>query len=175
VREAWRTLLGQWLPQAPKKILDIGCGTGSLTLLLAELGHTLIGIDLSPAMIAQAKAKSSAAGYQIPFQVMNGAFPHFAPQSFDVIVCRHLLWALPEPAQVLARWVALLAPGGRLILVEGFWKTGAGYHAQEVVDALPSSLTNIVVKMLSDNSNLWGSAVSDERYAIIADHAIHPT
>jgi hypothetical protein len=42
-------------------------------------------------------------------------------------------------------------------------------HAQELLDLLPSSLTNIVVQKLSDNSNLWGSAVNDERYALIMD------
>jgi SAM-dependent methyltransferase len=173
-RAAWRDLLGRWLPPAPRKILDIGCGTGSLTLLLAELGHDVIGIDLSPAMIAHAEAKSVAAGYHIPFQVMDAADPQFASEHFDVILCRHLLWALPEPALVLQRWESLLAPAGKLILIEGFWHTGAGLHAQRILNALPLSLTNVHVQQLSDNSQLWGGKISDERYAILADNRVQP-
>jgi ubiquinone/menaquinone biosynthesis C-methylase UbiE len=171
VHAAWRDLLMGWLAPTPKRVLDIGCGTGSLSLICAALGHEVTGIDLSPAMIAQAQAKALAAGYPITFHVMDAAHPQLPSQNFDLLVCRHLLWALPEPAQVLQRWVKLLLPGGRLILIEGFWKTGAGLHAQEVKDALPSSVTNFVVQNLSDNSKLWGGEVSDERYAVIADLA----
>src|SRR4051794_34341132 len=92
IREAWRALLVQWLPPAPKRILDIGCGTGSLSLLLAELGHEVSGIDLSPAMIAQAQRKALAAGHPIAFQVMDAADPQLELQHFDLILCRHLLW-----------------------------------------------------------------------------------
>jgi SAM-dependent methyltransferase len=137
--------------------------------VLAELGHAVTGIDLSPAMISLAEAKAAAAGYPIAFQIMDAAFPQFPLQLFDVLVCRHLLWALPEPAQVLRRWIALLKPGGRLVLVEGYWKTDAGLHAHEIVAALPPTLINVAIQDLSDQPDLWGGAVSDERYAISAD------
>ncbi len=169
VRQAWTNLLVQWLPDGPTAVLDIGCGTGSLSLVLAELGHTVTGIDLSPAMITQAEAKAQAAGQQITFQVMNGADPQFAPQKFDVVLCRHLLWALPEPAQVLQRWVKLLKQGGRLVLIEGYWHTGGGLHAQEIVEMLPVAVSNVTVQHLSDQPVLWGGAVTDERYAVIAE------
>jgi 2-polyprenyl-3-methyl-5-hydroxy-6-metoxy-1,4-benzoquinol methylase len=126
-------------------------------------------------MIAQATAKASSAGQQISFQIMDAAQPHFAPQQFDAIVCRHVLWALPQPEQVLERWVSLLTPGGQLVLIEGFWHTGAGLHAQDVVAALPPSTTNIVVQKLSNNSKLWGAEINDERYAIIADKLVTAT
>ncbi|MFN8490854.1 MAG: class I SAM-dependent methyltransferase [Caldilineaceae bacterium] len=168
IRQAWTNLLVQWLPNSPTEVLDIGCGTGSLSLVLAELGHRVTGIDLSPAMLAQAEAKAQTAGQQITFQTMNGADPQFAPQQFDVVLCRHLLWALPEPAQVLQRWVKLLKPGGRLLLIEGYWHTGGGLHAQEILEMLPIPLSNITVQHLSDQPTLWGGAVTDERYAVIA-------
>jgi SAM-dependent methyltransferase len=168
---AWRDLLTQWLPPSPKKILDAGCGTGSLSLLMAGLGHEVTGIDLSPAMVSRAKAKIAAAGLQATFHVMDAAYPRFAPQTYDIIVCRHLLWALPQPAQVLERWRSLLTASSRMILIEGFWNTGTGLHAEEIVDALPTPVSNVVVERLSDNARLWGGAVSDERYMIVADYA----
>jgi len=169
VRHAWRDLLLPWLPPAPATILDIGCGTGSLSVLLATLGHTVTGIDFAPAMLAQARAKAARAGQAITFQVMDAAQPQLPPQQFDLILCRHLLWALPEPHLVLQRWVDLLTPGGRLLLIEGYWHTGGGLHAKEVVATLPISLTNVAVQTLSDQPTLWGDAVTDERYLVIAD------
>ena len=169
VRRAWRDLLLPWLPPAPAPLLDIGCGTGSLTLLLAQLGYQMTGIDFSPAMVAQAQAKAQAAGHAIPFYVMDAAQPHLPAQHFALILCRHLLWALPEPDLVLQRWTELLLPGGRLLLIEGYWHTGGGLHAEAVVAALPSAIVNVVVQPLSAQSELWGSAVTDERYLVAAD------
>ena len=170
IRETWTEFLKTWLPQTNATILDIGCGTGSLSIVLAELGHKVAGIDLSPSMISHAHAKAARYGFQIEFRVMDAAFPQLSYQQFDVIICRHLLWALPEPEQVLQRWVELLKPKGQMILIEGFWVTGAGLHVQEIIKMLPASLINVSHQNLSDNPNFWGSSVTDERYAIIADN-----
>lgn len=169
VLAAWTTLLRETLPANHADLLDIGCGTGSLSIVLAGLGCTVTGIDFSPEMIAMAETKARSAHQSIQFQVMDAAFPQLLPQQFDVVICRHLLWALPEPDQVLERWVRLLKPGGCLILIEGFWHTGAGLHSQQIMDALPVSLTPVSVQNLSDHADLWGGKVDDERYLIRAD------
>jgi RimJ/RimL family protein N-acetyltransferase/SAM-dependent methyltransferase len=169
VSAAWAELLGRWLPAEPAKILDAGCGTGSLSTIMAQMGHDVSGIDLSPAMVAHARAKALDARQDIRFDVMDASHPNLSSNTFDVIVCRHLLWALSEPDRVLRRWVNLLAPNGRLILIEGFWVTGSGLHADEIVKLLPASLTRVAIEHLSGLSNLWGGEVIDERYAIIAD------
>jgi 2-polyprenyl-3-methyl-5-hydroxy-6-metoxy-1,4-benzoquinol methylase len=169
IRETWTELLKTWLPSTNATILDIGCGTGSLSIVLAGLGHKITGIDLSPSMISLAQAKAATHGLQIAFNVMDAAFPQLSSQHFDVIICRHLLWALPEPKQVLQRWIEFLKQNGRLVLIEGFWATGAGLHAKEIIEMLPSSLINVSVQNLSDNPNYWGGTVTDERYAIVAD------
>ena len=169
VRHAWTARLTDWLPSSPARVLDIGCGTGSLSVIIAALGHNVTGIDLSPAMITQAEAKAADWNFEVVFEVMDAAYPQFAPQQFDVIVCRHLLWALPEPAQALRRWVDLLTPGGRLVLIEGYWHTGAGLHSYEVLAALPASLTRVSVHNLRPQPELWGGDITDERYAVTAD------
>jgi 2-polyprenyl-3-methyl-5-hydroxy-6-metoxy-1,4-benzoquinol methylase len=137
--------------------------------VLAGLGHQVTGIDLSPAMISLARTKAANLGLQIEFQVMDAASPQLSAAQFDAIICRHLLWTLPEPKEVLQRWADLLKPKGRIILIEGFWKTGAGLRANEIIEILPTSFTDYSLTNLSENSNLWGKAVDDERYAIIAD------
>jgi ubiquinone/menaquinone biosynthesis C-methylase UbiE len=157
------------LTSTSAKVLDIGCGTGSLSIVLAGLGYEVTGIDLSPKMISFAEAKAKQAGHRITFHAMDAAFPELAPQQFDTIVCRHLLWTLPQPDEVLRRWVTLLKPNGRLLLIEGFWHTGAGLHADNVIEALPTSLINVQVRNLSHQTELWAGKVNDERYVITAD------
>ncbi len=94
VRQAWAELLRAYLPPPPASVLDLGCGTGSLTVLLAALGHAVTGLDFSGAMIALAEAKADAeaqakaagaapaAGpwHRPQFHVMNAAEPTFAPR-----------------------------------------------------------------------------------------------
>ena len=168
VRQAWSKLLAAWLPPAPATVLDIGCGTGSLSLVMAALGYAVTGIDLSPAMIVQAQNKAQAAGMSIPFQVMDAGHPQLDDQRFNAVLCRHLLWTLPKPAQVLQRWSALLTPGGRFVLIEGFWHTGTGLHVEQVLAALPAAMSNLEVHSLRDQPELWGQVISDERYAVTA-------
>ena len=167
-REAWAALLRDSLPPSPSTILDIGCGTGTLSLILAEIGHDVTGIDLSPAMIERARNKVAAAGTTVTFQVMDASFPQLPPQSFDAICCRHLLWALPERNKVLERWASLLKPGGVMVLIEGFWETGAGLRAADLVHVLPPILVDVHVQSLGDKSVLWGRTVHDERYILTA-------
>jgi ubiquinone/menaquinone biosynthesis C-methylase UbiE len=174
----WTELLKTYIPNINATVLDIGCGTGSLSVILARLGHTVTGIDLSPSMISLAQAKAAAYGLEIELHIMDASHPQLAERQFDVIICRHLLWTLPEPEQVLQKWVKFLKPMGRLILIEGYWGTGAGLHAIEITEMLPSSFINISVQNLSNNPNFWGGNVTDERYIIIADldpNAIHAT
>src|SRR5262249_27861136 len=58
---AWTKLLRISLPSIRGSLLDIGCGTGSLSVVLAGLGYDVTGIDLSPEMISLAKAKALSA------------------------------------------------------------------------------------------------------------------
>jgi len=169
VLAAWTAHLAQWLPLAPTTVLDAGCGTGSLSVVLARLGHMVTGIDFSPTMLAQAEAKAQSMGQHILFKRMDAATPVLPAHHYGVVICRHVLWALPEPANVLRRWADLLTPGGRLVLIEGCWHTNAGLHARQVAEALPTSAAQVRVEDLGKHAELWGGKVEDERYAVIAD------
>ena len=164
VRRAWARRLREWLPERASDVLDLGCGTGSLSLLAAEQGHRVTGVDLSPARVERARAK--LAGRDAAFLVGDAAQPPVGEQRFDVVLVRHVLWALPDPGRVLRRWWGLLRPGGRLVLVEGVW--GAFGISAEVVSGLAEPLGGCVrVERLSEDSLLWGKDVDDERYAVV--------
>ena len=67
VREAWRRLLRSALPEPPAEIADLGCGTGSLSVLLASDGYRVTGVDLSAKMIAAATSKAAASDVLVSF------------------------------------------------------------------------------------------------------------
>src|ERR1700754_4399848 len=135
VRAAWRDLLLGPLPAPPAQVADLGCGTGTLSLLLAAEGYSVDGVDFSRAMVQRARAKAAAdpAGAEVGFVVADAAYPPLIRGAYDVVLSRHVLWAMPDPAWVLGRWIDLLAPDGVLVLVEGSWSTGAGLTAEQTV------------------------------------------
>jgi SAM-dependent methyltransferase len=184
-REAWRARLADWLPVEPSDVLDLGCGTGSLTRLALDAGHRVVGVDLTPGMVALAEAKCPEAR----FLVGDASRPPVGTARFDVLLARHLLWTLPDPHAVLAHWVSLVRPHGRLVLVEGRWwpapssvdeqaapyAQGAeampwqgGVRAEDLVAALDPLVERLEVVCLSDEDVLWGRSVDDERYAVVA-------
>ncbi|MDF2272226.1 class I SAM-dependent methyltransferase [Streptomyces coacervatus] len=168
VRRAWAARLASWLPGRPSDVLDLGCGTGSLSLLAAEQGHRVTGVDSSPPMVDLARAK--LAGRDAAFLVGDAAAPPVGEQRFDVLLVRHLLWALPDPGRALRHWRELVRPGGRLVLVEGVWGTVSpvGLPVDLVTGLLAPLAGEVRVERLSQDALLWGREVADERYAVVA-------
>lgn len=163
VREAWWSVLEPELPAAPAAVVDLACGTGSLSLLLADHGHRVTGVDLAPAMLERARAKLAGRAHLVLGDVADPPVPD---AGFDVVLARHILFAVDDPEAVVARWVRLLSPGGRLVLVEGFWHTGSGLHAEEVRRIVLGARTEAVVTRLDDRPELWGGPVADERFLV---------
>ncbi|MDX6307314.1 MAG: hypothetical protein QOI06_360 [Nocardioidaceae bacterium] len=167
VRSAWRRLLLTLMPPPPARVVDLGCGTGSLSVLLAQLGYQVCGVDLSEAMVAAAAAKAEAAGVEAAFERGDAGNPSLPAGSWDVVLARHVVWVLPDPDTALARWTALLAPGGRLVLIEGRWETGAGISASQCRALVLRHRREAAIMRLDDEA-LWGRAVDDERYALLS-------
>ena len=165
VREAWRTLLAGLLPPAPARVADLGCGTGSLSLLLAEDGYAVDGIDFAPEMVRRAQAKAGTFP-DTSFRVGDAADPDLPRAAYDVVLCRHVLWSLPDPGTVLDRWVELLVPDGRLVLVEGSWSTGAGLSAAQTITLVESAGLEARLRPLPE-ADFWGRRTEDERYAVV--------
>jgi len=163
VRAAWRDLLGGVLPMAPVRVADLGCGTGTLAELLVDSGHVVDGVDFSPAMLKIARAK-------VPdgrFILGDAADPPLGKAAYDVVLCRHLLWALSDPAGSFASWLGLLRPGGIVILIEGSWSTGVGLTAGQTKRLVAHAGRQVEIRPLTDNV-YWGKPISDERYLLIS-------
>jgi SAM-dependent methyltransferase len=176
VRAAWRDLLLSVLPavvpeegaQRPSRrtrIADLGCGTGSLALLLAAEGYAVDGVDFSPEMIRRAREKETAES--VTFTQADADDLPLELSAYDVVLCRHVLWAMPDPAATLQRWIALLSPGGRLVLVEGNWSTGAGLTAARTVELVEANGREAELRMLPEAA-YWGRRIDDERYLVVS-------
>jgi SAM-dependent methyltransferase len=169
-RSAWASLLIPLMPAAPARIADVGCGTGSLAVLLAEAGYRVSGLDLAPAMVKRAQAKAAQAGVDAEFMVADAIAPPWQVGSFDAVLARHVLWALPDPAIGLDAWLELLKPDGRVILIEGRWWNGAGLAGRDVLRLFESRGRDAALTAL-DDPVLWGGPVDDERYLIVSPPA----
>jgi ubiquinone/menaquinone biosynthesis C-methylase UbiE len=169
VRDAWRRLLLAHLPPAPAAVADIGCGTGSLSVLLAAEGYAVTGLDIAGNMVRAARAKARQAGVSARFVISDAMTPTLPRASFDVVLGRHVLWAMPSTDGALAAWLRLLLPGGTLALIEGRWSTGAGLTTAEAGRAVLRHRADATITAL-DDPDLWGGPVSDERYLLISPH-----
>jgi len=188
-RDAWFGRVAAWVGSSeggkPQRVLDAGCATGFFSLIAAELGHDACGVDISPAMVAEAVRKAAASGLQPSFQVGDAAASELAERSFDVVLERHLLWTLPSPQRAVRHWLHLLRPSGRLVSVGVDWRreTGSatqgdyaplmpllpfygGRPAQDIVDLLTEAgYVDVSVESLHDDV-YWLDGRDRDRFAV---------
>jgi SAM-dependent methyltransferase len=181
---AWRDLVSRLAGTVALDVLDIGCGTGFLSLLLAELGHRVTGIDVADAMLEMARRKAAARGLNVDFRYADAEAPAMRAGSFDLVVERHVLWTLPHPASALTSWRHLLRRDGRLALIEGHWvgmeprdeytqihhslPLFGGRPENEVAELVRSSGFHSVTSEPLMEPELWTEPPSHPRYLVIA-------
>src|SRR5665647_1174042 len=152
-REAWKTLFKSMLPSGRLDVLEVGCGTGEIGLLFAEMGHHVTGLDLSDKMLSKATEKTSKKMFDSTFKKGDAENPPFEAGTFDVVVSRHLLWTLPHPDDAVMNWKKLLKKGGALIVIDGLWN---GWLIERIARQFISDfLTLLVERQYPKRSNLF--------------------
>jgi ubiquinone/menaquinone biosynthesis C-methylase UbiE len=97
---------------AAARVLDVGCGPGSLARHLARDGHTVTGIDADPLMIDRAQELAADRGSQINFEVGNVQQLRFDSNSFDVALATNVIFLIPDPLAGLKEMARVVKPGG---------------------------------------------------------------
>jgi SAM-dependent methyltransferase len=126
-RTAWRRLVAAILGDPAHSVvprldvLDVGTGTGTLALTAAELGHEVIGIDLSERMILAARRKSIETGLAVDWRIGDAEAPPLPEASLDAVISRHLAWTLPDPVLAATAWRVRLRPGGLVAVIDGWY------------------------------------------------------
>lgn len=102
-----------------RKVLDIGCGPGFFSILLAQMGYEVTAVDYTENMLAEARKNAASYGVEIDFQRMDAQRLEFADGTFDFVVSRNVLWNLEKPRQAYKEWLRVLREGGSLMNCDG--------------------------------------------------------
>ena len=103
------------LPTGKLKVLDVGTGAGFFAAILSNLGHEVVGIDMSAKMLHEAEKNLRELNLQAEFKKMNAQKLNFADETFDAIVTRNLTWTLPDVKAAYREWRRVLKIGGVLM------------------------------------------------------------
>ncbi|WP_328972151.1 SAM-dependent methyltransferase [Streptomyces sp. NBC_00239] len=121
-----RTLLGHGVARGGARVLDLGCGTGEW-LLRALAAHPEVraeGVDISKDSLAQARAEADARGVGDRLELHHTPAAEFsAPHGFDLVLCVGSTHAFGGLLPTLAAAREYLAPGGRVLVGDGFWQS----------------------------------------------------
>ncbi|MFV0527785.1 MAG: class I SAM-dependent methyltransferase [Lachnospiraceae bacterium] len=150
--ERWEQEIFHQLPEGKTLcILDVGCGSGFFSVLLAAAGHQVTAVDLTASMIEAGRRMAQAENCTVDFLVMDAENLTFADEVFDVVISRNLVWTLPNPQQAYTQWLRVLKPGGLLLNYDAEY--AKDHHHQKLPSA--NAHQNISDTLLDKCHNIY--------------------
>lgn len=113
-----------------RHVLDVGCGPGFFSVLLARLGYEVTAVDYTENMLTEARKNAAHYGVDIDFRRMDAQKLDFEDGIFDLVISRNVLWNLEQPEQAYREWLRVLKPNGTLMNFDGnfyYYVTDAEY------------------------------------------------
>lgn len=122
-KKDWQNLFSSYLPRdlTGKRVLDLGCGPGLFSLIMAENKAKVTAFDKSEKMLEMAKKNLKDFKDQVVFVEGDCEEDIFEKESFDYILSRNLTWMLSFPSTTYMKWKSYLKKGGKLIIVDAAW------------------------------------------------------
>src|SRR5580765_4136935 len=162
-RAAWDRILDLVVPAGRAlDALDVGCGTGFLSLELAGRGHQVVGVDLAPTMLELAGRKAKVQALAVRFETADAENLPYPAGSFDLVISRHVLWTLPHPQAAIDDWLRVLRPGGRLAIIDG-----AQYNDASAPPQRENARTSAEYAAVGDRLPFYGGRPRDEIKALL--------
>jgi ubiquinone/menaquinone biosynthesis C-methylase UbiE len=123
-QQATRELAGLCHLQSGMRVLEVGCGVGMTSRLLAsEYGCQVVSVDLSPRMVARARARTQKRGVtaQVVFAAADAQQLPFGAAQFDAVLDESVMAFVPDKGKALAEYRRVTRPGGYIGLNEVSW------------------------------------------------------
>jgi ubiquinone/menaquinone biosynthesis C-methylase UbiE len=114
---AAREILSSWHIPPGRRMLDVACGAGQISIPAARAGVRVTGVDIAAHLIEQARRRAVAEGLSAQFDEGDAAQLPYPDASFDAVVSMLGVMFAPEPDEVAAELIRVCRPGGRIILV----------------------------------------------------------
>jgi ubiquinone/menaquinone biosynthesis C-methylase UbiE len=170
---AWDRIFGLVLPPGRMlDALDVGSGTGFLSLELAVRGHRVTGVDFAPSMITRAERKAAERRLAVRFEQADAEQLPFTPESFDLVISRHVLWTLPHPEGAVDEWIRVLRPGGRLVVVDGAVLDGSDCVAGARPGCQENARTSPEYAAVGDRLPFLGGRPREEIEVLLRAHGL---
>lgn len=157
------------------KVLEIACGTGIISLAIAEQVNSVIGVDISPKMITIAKEKAAKLSINnVDFKTADGYSLKYEDNTFDAVLLFNSLHIVKEPSVLLAEIYRLLKPNGYLITATDCYSESVPF-LKKIYTLVPKIMNRFgVINYLSCFSKKdIISLLMQNKYEIIEDDILH--
>jgi ubiquinone/menaquinone biosynthesis C-methylase UbiE len=162
-------------------VLDVACGPGLLACGFAAIAAHVTGVDLTPAMIDQARQLQQTKSLtNLTWRFADASALPFPNASFSIVVTRYALHHLLDPARALSEMIRVCRPGGTIVVADVFTTSPEQARAYDAMEKLrdPSHARALGLQELQD---LFTTAGIDQlqtqfyRFDVEVDHLLHAT
>lgn len=154
----WQDELRQVLGPGPLNVLDVGCGPGFFSIMLARLQHRVTAVDGAEGMVECARRNILNEGMHANIYLGDAVLLDQEKEgSFDAIVSRDVVWTIYDPEKAFARWKDLLKEGGKVVIFDGDYRrdqSSLRYYALKLV----SNLINLFIEGTRPRKRRHGTA-----------------
>lgn len=156
-------------------VLEIACGTGIITLGIAEQVNSVIGVDISPNMITIAKEKASKLSVNnVDFKIADGYSLQYEDNSFDAVLVFNSLHIVKEPDSLIAETYRLLKPNGYLLTATDCYSESVPFF-KTIYTLVPKIMNRFgIINYLNcfKKKDIIG-LLTQNKYEIIEDDILH--